>query len=147
MQRPRNGFTLVEILIVVILLGILASMVVPQVSTASEDSRLTSIRSTLQKTRGQIELFKLEHNGVPPQTVAMWNALLSRTSTTETNVATPTGTNFGPYLQVIPRNSWNDMTGVSSAAVDTAAGWYYTCTSDTFELRVRNKDGSANYDY
>ena len=147
MRPERNGFTLVEILIVVLLLGILATMVVPQVSTASQDARLSSIRSTLQKTRGQLELFKLEHGGIPPQTSGLWVDMTHQTDTAETNVATPTGTHFGPYLQAAPNNNWNGLTTASSAAIDTAAGWYYTCDLSTCELRVRNGDGSVNYSY
>ena len=147
MLRKHRGFTLVEILIVVIILGILAAMVIPQVSTASQDSRLASIRETLMKVREQIEVFKAEHNGCPPQTVAMWTAMLSQTNTTETNVAAPTGTRFGPYLQAAPVNNWNNLTGASSAAVDTSVGWYYSCDTNTTDLRARNIDGSINFNY
>ena len=53
MQRRNNkGFTLVEILIVVIILGILAAIVIPQFTNASNDARNNSVASTLQTLRG-----------------------------------------------------------------------------------------------
>src|SRR5215475_4226324 len=59
-SRP-HGFTLVEILIVVIILGILAAIVIPQFTNASNDARNNSVASTLQTLRGQIELYKIQH--------------------------------------------------------------------------------------
>jgi general secretion pathway protein G len=146
-KRIKSGFTLIEILIVVIILGILAAIVVPQVSTASNDARATSVRSQLQKIRSQIEVFKLNHAGSPPQTAGMWNLLLSQSSTLETAVATPVGTSFGPYLQVLPQNPLNNLTAISTADPDINAGWYYTCDATGYEIRARNKDGSVNFEY
>src|SRR5260370_37423437 len=62
----RRGFTLVEILIVVIILGILAAIVIPQFSNASTDARKASLLSQLQTLRSHIQLFKLHHNDVRP---------------------------------------------------------------------------------
>src|SRR5437762_13968021 len=60
-RTTRKGFTLVEILIVVIILGILAAIVIPQFTSASQDARKNSLSSQLQTLRSQLELYKLEH--------------------------------------------------------------------------------------
>ena len=62
----RNAFTLVELLIVVIILGILASVVIPQFSDASTDARMSSLATNLMTIRGQIDLYRLQHNGTYP---------------------------------------------------------------------------------
>src|ERR1700753_1464663 len=85
-RRPnalRRGFTLVEILIVVIILGILAAIVIPQFTNASNDARNNSVASTLQTARSQIELFKIQHGDTPPATAVMWSIMLTKSSTTE----------------------------------------------------------------
>jgi len=65
-KRNVRGFTLVEILIVVIILGILAAIVIPQFTNASEDAKKSSTQSTLQVIRGQIELYKIKNGDTPP---------------------------------------------------------------------------------
>jgi prepilin-type N-terminal cleavage/methylation domain-containing protein len=51
MKRSRKGFTLVEILIVVIILGILAAIVIPQFTQASTEARLSNLKTNLQTVR------------------------------------------------------------------------------------------------
>ncbi len=52
----KGGFTLVEILIVVIILGILAAIVIPQFTSASESAKASSLVSQMQTIRSQLEL-------------------------------------------------------------------------------------------
>ncbi len=144
---PRRAFTLVEILIVVLILGILAAIAIPEFSNASGTARTNSVKSDLTILRRQIELFKLQHNAVPPQITGMWTLLSTRSDTTETAVAAPTGTAFGPYFLAPPPNPWNNLTGVSTAATDTAAGWYYTADTTSYAVYVRNADGTINASY
>src|ERR1700761_8978417 len=70
-RTRKSGFTLVEILIVVIILGILAAIVIPQFTNASTDARNSSVASTLQTLRGQIELYKIQHADTPPALTSM----------------------------------------------------------------------------
>ena len=65
-RKNRRGFTLIEILIVVVILGILASIVVPQFSNASQEATASSIRSQLQTIRGQVELLRVRNAGALP---------------------------------------------------------------------------------
>jgi type II secretion system protein G len=61
----KRGFTLIEILIVVVILGILAAIVIPQFSDASDDAAANSARSTLATIRSQIELYRFKENAEP----------------------------------------------------------------------------------
>ena len=106
-----KGFTLVEILIVVVILGILAAIVIPQFTSASEAARASSLVTQLQSLRSQLELYQLEHNGEYPDsdTEQFWRQL-----TTETNedggIPAADDRSFGPYLQKVVRNALNDET-------------------------------------
>ena len=64
--RRVNGFTLVEILIVVVILGILAAIVVPQFTSASQEAVKGALSSQLQTISSQIELYRVQHFGNLP---------------------------------------------------------------------------------
>jgi type II secretion system protein G len=144
---PCRGFSLTEIMIVVLILGLLAAIAIPHFSSATENSRDTSAKTTLQYLRGQVELFKSQHGEMPPQLTGLWTIMQTFSASTETNTPNPTGTGFGPYFRRTPVNPWNGLTTVSSAPVDANAGWYYTATPTSYELRIRTLDGSVDYNY
>src|ERR1700735_189354 len=99
--NASRGFTLVEILIVVVILGILAAIVIPQFTNASQNARESSLQSTLQTLRSQIQLFKLQHGDTLPDLVTDWTPLTGSTS-----YGNPTQ-NYGPYMQAAPVNPMN----------------------------------------
>ena len=62
----KRGFTLIEILIVVVILGILAAIIIPQFTDAAQDAGAASARSQLQTMRSQVELYRVQNNGAAP---------------------------------------------------------------------------------
>jgi len=131
----KSGFTLVEILIVVIILGILAAIVIPQFTNASQDARESSLLSQLQTLRSQIELYKLQHLDKLPNlvgggvgNVANWDPLTTKTD--NAGVLTAAADGFGPYMQSAPSNPINGLTNVvdgdtNMAAAGSACGFIY----------------------
>jgi general secretion pathway protein G len=119
--RTKSGFTLVEILIVVIILGILAAIVIPQFTNASQDARESSLLSQLQTLRSQIELYKLQHRDALPDLVTNWNPLTTKTDAT--GAAWTAGDFFGPYMQSAPTNPVNGLANVTNgdSALATAS--------------------------
>ena len=154
MQTVRKGFTLVEILIVVIILGILAAIVIPQFTNASSDARNSNMVSQLQTLRSTIELYKLEHADGYPTTDGLatsawdWTKLTGKTNPDFAGSTTGTPTK-GPYLQSPLTNplvaaGGTTVTNVNAdPAVGTAeaGGWVFSSASGkSFGL---DKDGKV----
>ena len=60
-KRMRRAFTLIEILIVVVILGILAAIVIPQFTDASQEAMRSSLLTQLQTIRSQVELYNVQN--------------------------------------------------------------------------------------
>jgi general secretion pathway protein G len=116
-RNRKTGFTLVEILIVVIILGILAAIVIPQFTNASQDARESALLSQLQTLRSQIELYKLQHKDALPDLVTNWNPMTTKTDAD--GVASAAADAFGPYMQSAPSNPINGLVNVTDG--DSAA--------------------------
>jgi len=168
MTTPK-GFTLVEILIVVIILGIIAVMVIPQFSSASESARASMPMDDLRVMRTQLGVFKAQHNGVPPgfpdcdSTKIPTEAVMLDHVTRSSNPAGATaavntpGYPYGPYMREIPTNPFN---GKSSVKVLLASdvfpnspsdqyGWIYQPSTMTFKSDCPGTDnkGTPYFDY
>lgn len=149
-MRLKRGFTLVEILIVVVILGILAAIVIPQFSDASEDAKESALTSNLQTVRSQIELYKVQHGGEVPQPEsggATWDRMTTYTDIDGTASATKDTTYcYGPYLQKVPTNPFNNKSavevGTGSAAGGTTYGWYFNSSTGAFQA---NDDSDPNH--
>jgi len=139
-MKAKGGFTLVEILIVVVILGILAAIVIPQFTEASSEAKLSSLCTDLQSVRSQIELYKVQHNdnfpGVADGThtagLGFQNSLIEGS-----NLFGETGTDYGPYLQKFPTNQFNDLDTVEIEAGVAAlgggnCGWHYDTDTGAF---------------
>ena len=126
----RRGFTLVEILIVVIILGILAAIVIPQFTNASTEARESNVRSQLQTLRSQIELYKLQHKDVAPALVTSdWEAFTKYTDIDGDVSDTKTATHiYGPYMNAAPVNPLSGFPTIGAAAADNG-GWIYNETT------------------
>jgi general secretion pathway protein G len=141
-RRSSRGFTLIEILIVVIILGILAAIVIPQFSSASNDARKSNVQSTVQTLRSQVALYKLQHQDVLPDLVTSWNPLILKTDAAGSTTPAAGVQTFGPYMQDIPTNSLNGKTNVvnGTGSVTTACGFVYDYASGAGSGKVWGTD-------
>lgn len=147
--RPKRGFTLVEILIVVVILGVLAAIVIPQFSTACSDSNLTNLRANIQTIRAQIQLFKVQHNDLlPGQLTRGGDVTEAGFITAMTNDPT-----YGMYVRTMPLNPYiavaaaTAITCVNNAAADPVGnegtGWWFNAANGDF----RASDSPDNISY
>jgi len=136
-MKAKSGFTLVEILIVVVILGILAAIVIPQFTEASTEAKTSSLCTDLQTMRSQIELYKIQHNDQLP---GAGTASFEEALTGQTNLLGAVGTDYGPYIQQIPKNQFVAdalQDAVEEGADETAlggssAGWHFNTTTGGF---------------
>ena len=135
----NKAFTLVEILIVVIILGILAAIVIPQFTKASNDARESALASDLQMLRSQLELYKVQHLEIYPDEALAADWIAQLTETTD-NMGATTGIDLGPYMQRFPVNPFVpsglalmvifesdiDTLEPPAATLDTSHWWFNT---------------------
>ena len=157
-SRKSAGFTLIEILIVVIVLGILALIIIPQITVSTEDAKTSTLSTNLGALRSAIELYYHEHDNVYPgviddtdglgapadaaaAAVAFVNQLTRYTEVSGKAVTVKTAdAKYGPYLKggALPTNPFNDLATVlcdvteddiTVKASSGTAGWkFYTIT-------------------
>lgn len=130
MTRQRKAFTLVEILIVVVILGILAAIVIPQFTNASEEANASALKSQLQTIRSQIELYRVKNNGTLPVT----DALLDFSLLVD-----------GNYLQSAPGNPLQGGSASVAAAAADGVGWVWTDADEHIDAVNGTGDGVMGY--
>ncbi len=145
-----KGFTLVEILIVVVILGILAAIVIPQFTDASTQARESSLASDLQMLRSQIQLYKVQHKdtlaGITAGDSASFAAHMCGYTDIDGAVQSGPGANiYGKYMDQVPKNPFNDSstvevvdTGTVTQAGTADYGWWLNVT--TGEVRANDQD-------
>lgn len=145
MKARRSGFTLIEVLIVIVIMAVLAATIVPQFSSSTEDARATSTEFTLHTLKNQMQMYKAHHLDELPTTITAGDMpqLVGKTDkfgavgTSATHV-------YGPYLldgfPVNPVTNVNTVVAATSAT-DAAledAGWGYDAATGTFYAGVNN---------
>ena len=151
--QEQTGFTLIEMLIVVILLGILAMLIIPQISVSTADANLNTLKSNLASVRNAIELYYHQHNQVYPGAVseadgstattdanapAAFLAQLTQYSDIDGEVSTTKTGNYiyGPYIKstVLPTDPYSgnndlgcdvDMGDITNRAVVGTTAWFF----------------------
>ncbi len=129
--RP-TGFTLIEILIVVVIIGILAAIVVPNFTNATDTASTASIQMNLRRIRNQIEVYRAEHGAKAPTLADIVDQLTLASDISGNTAAEGTpGYPLGPYIDEIPVNSNTGASDIFDGAVGSSA-WYYNQSTGAF---------------
>lgn len=106
MNRTRqSGFTLIEVMVVIVILGVLAALIVPNVMGRAEKSKVDTTKITLQNTAGFLDQYKLDNGHYPTAQEGGLDALINKPATAKNWL--PEGyIKGGKY----PKDSWeNDI--------------------------------------
>ena len=100
-RKKTAGFTLIEVMVVVIILGILAAIVVPRVMDRPDDARITKAKQDIRALESALNLYKLD-NFVYPTTDQGLEALVAKPA------GTPEPKNWKRYMDRLPKDPWGE---------------------------------------
>ncbi|WP_198265615.1 type II secretion system major pseudopilin GspG [sulfur-oxidizing endosymbiont of Gigantopelta aegis] len=102
-RKQQSGFTLIEIMIVVVILGILASIVVPNVMESPNEARIVKAKQDIRTLEGALNLYKLDNFNYPSTDQGL-DALVNRPS------GQPDAKNWKKrgYMKKVPKDPWGN---------------------------------------
>jgi len=101
LRRRRAGFTLIEIMVVIVILGVLAALVVPKIMSRPDEARIVAARQDISSIMQALKLYRLDNSRYP--TTEQGLAALVTRPTTE---PIPNNWKGGGYLEKLPRDPW-----------------------------------------
>lgn len=98
-----RGFTIIEVMVVVVIIGILATLIIPKIASRPEQARLVKVKQDLLTLQNALELYKLD-NGIYPSTEQGLAALVTKPNTPPV----PRNYKSDGYLQDVPEDPWGE---------------------------------------
>lgn len=138
-SATRRAFSLVEMAVVMVIVGVLAAIAVPRVSRAGSGAKEAALRQELKILRSAIELYSAEHGGQYPSVGNFEEQLTLYTDFDGDAQPTPDTTHiFGPYLTKVPELPAGEEEGSSDVGADESAGkgWVFDAAAGTIKANA-----------
>ncbi|WGT62270.1 type II secretion system major pseudopilin GspG [Variovorax paradoxus] len=98
-RTAQRGFTLIELMVVLVIIGVLAALIVPNVIERADDARVTAARTDINNLMQALKLYRLDNQRYPTAEQGL-QALLTRPT------AGPAAPNWKPYVEKLPNDPW-----------------------------------------
>jgi len=148
----KRGFSLLELVIVVVIIGIVAAIAIPRMSRGTAGASDSAVSGDLAVMRNAVDLFAAEHGGKFPTIDKITTQLTKYTdgSNTSDPVDAKDATHlYGPYLRKIPplpvgaNKGKLTFTATAPGATAADAGWYYNATSGEIKANCADTEVDA----
>jgi general secretion pathway protein G len=97
----QAGFTLIELMVVMVIIGVLAALIVPNVLERADEAKVTAARTDVNNLMQALKLYKLDNQAYPTTEQGL-QALVNKPTTG------PTPGNWKPYLDKLPKDPWGN---------------------------------------
>ena len=98
-RTAQRGFTLIELMVVLVIIGVLAALIVPNVIERADDARVTAARTDINNLMQALKLYRLDNQRYPTAEQGL-QALLTRPT------VGPAAPNWKPYVEKLPNDPW-----------------------------------------